>query len=277
MRLCNSNKKISHIIAGILLVIVAIIFIAIALGVVGNHLYIQDSADPLYIGSQFDLVDNSSRGEISPSRDIGRHRFGSIAQSCTLGPFNTEQGSLDVVGGYYDDDLVLPLCIEPDADGDGVIDTDFTIFTDWFVIIRSYGGYSPLECATQSFDLTQKGSLVTSEDGAYYIGWSLDWAQLTDDELATYGIDTCGDCCGVTYWIGVIDIEACLNPGCLDSNQYPTLPCECDQLTGFIPGKEVYAEITTTWCGCDELEQCFEIILAQMNRVPNSRIKFIAS
>jgi hypothetical protein len=83
MKLDNSNKRISKIIAGILVVLAVSIFIAIALGVDGSHLYIQEKMDPLYSGSHINLVDNPS--EILPSGDLGNNKFVPIAQICPGG------------------------------------------------------------------------------------------------------------------------------------------------------------------------------------------------
>jgi hypothetical protein len=260
MKIDSSNKRISSFIAGILIVFVAFVFIAIASGVVGNHLYIQNRMDARERESNLLEVSSDLSG------DIGNKDFVPVAQICPGGTWDTEQGSITVVDEDLADLFVFPLCFDPAVDTLSLLD-------DWYRIYRVYGGYVPCATGTQAFDLYQKGQIVTAP--GYYVGWSIDWHMLTQEELEEYEwYDITDDCCAVEFWIATINVD-CQNPGCLDSNQWPTVPVDCIpdfDPTTTIPLKDVVAELTSTWTGCGQPDQCFELILVQILRIPNSRI-----
>jgi hypothetical protein len=274
MKLDNSNKRISNIIAGILLVFVAIIFIAIALGVFRDNPYLQDKIDPLNSGSLFDLEDDENQD------------FVPVAQTCDdVARYHTVRGSVEIMPESNLIDIAscssfeFPLCINP-------CDSEVQLFiNDWYAIFEVCGGYMPNESMTQLFNLYQYNEekdqwMSVSSDGTY-IGWSLDWIQVQEthinDGWITSGIGTHNDipiiftpaaCCCYTYWVAIID-ASCNNKGCIDSDQTPD---SCGTPQGYLPGKDLKLELVMGWCGCNDETQCFELILVQIFRIPNSRI-----
>jgi hypothetical protein len=263
MNLDNSNKRISNIIAGILVVVVVSVFIAIALGLIGENLYLEDkTSDPLLLW------------------DLGNSDFVPIAQTCPGGEWDTDAGSIEVVQEDLADLFEFPLCFnpsDPQCEVNSLLDT-------WFRVYKVCGGYYPCDCGTQAFDLYQQnkltGELEIVTSPGYYVGWSLDWHQLTAQEIAdgydgiVFTFDTIDDCCCTSYWIATINTD-CNNPGCIDSNQWPDVPDDCTMGPTFsaeIPGKEIIAELTSTWCGCPVLGQRFVLILVQIFRIPDSRV-----
>ena len=190
-----------------------------------------------------------------------------VGLSLIVDGFDTEQGSLEIeeYSDVFDDPIVFPLCVDP------------SFFANWWAVIKSTGGYAPVTCVgegIQTFDLYQKDSIVSAP--GYYIGYKLTWTLVNDDYKEE------GECCSIDYWKVTID-TSCNNLGCLDSNQYPVIsgipgltmdssaynPCG---LT--IPDKDIEIRILSTWAGCPNENQKFDLILVQKNhvlKVPNSK------
>jgi hypothetical protein len=211
---------------------------------------------------------------------------------------DTAQGYIEIAKDIYGDefqDLVdlfeFPLCFDP-ADQCNDIQS---LLNSWFRVYKVCGGYYPCTSGTQEFNLYQYDKDFDNQDGTfgayvivtspgYQVGWSLDWHMLDDVDFAlgTYNgidlteLDTSDDCCCISYWVVTID-TSCDNKGCLNSNEFPTVPSDCETvpetLSGYL-GKDIIAELEMTWCGCPDPSQCFELILAQITRIPNSRIDF---
>jgi hypothetical protein len=285
MKIDISNKRVSNVIAGILLVFVAFVFIATALGVVGNHLYIPDKMDPLTSGSQFHLED-----------DRGKNDFVSVAQNFPdVAEYQTEPGYVanvqhEYVDGYGAEGLSafeFPIFIDPS------LTTMSTLFDNWYKVFEVKGGYKPCDCAfgVQRFNLTQDWD----KDGVYekveytdpitgkttWIGWGLTFISITapDPQVpSTYAIDLSSyghngvnldptydwnqEC--RTYYVAIIDYQTCMNIGKVVSSVTPAgVP---------IPGKEIKLSLQTTWTGCPAQNQHFVLILVQISRIPNSRI-----
>jgi hypothetical protein len=202
MKLDSSNKRISNIIAGILLVFVAFVFIATALGVVWDHLYIPDKMDPLKSGSQFHLEDDSS--ELSLSADIGKNDFVSVAQNFPdVAEYQTEPGYVNNVQHEYVDGLgyeglpafEFPIFIDPS------LTTMSPLFNNWYKVFEVKGGYKPCDCTlgVQRFNLTQDWD----KDGVYevvkytdpdtgkttWIGWGLTIIPVTATDISINYVD----------------------------------------------------------------------------------------
>jgi hypothetical protein len=288
MKIDISNKRVSNVIAGILLVFVACVFIATTLGVVGNHLYIQHN-----------FVEDSP--VLCHSGDIGNTDFVPVDQDCLAGEFNTAQGhiyniqheycdGLDADGYGYDEEFIFPLCFEdptPAVFGD--------LFTNWYKLFEVCGGYEPKACSSW-FNVYQYKSTGYSQIGtdSEYIGWKLQFEEITKAEVQ-FAIDNTGGwyypddttrapiyvgdislqgvCCCTSYWVAFID-SSCNNGACIESNQIPSTipPCETDPTSGEIPGKKLTVALNTTWTGCGDDAQDFDLILVQILRIPNSRI-----
>jgi hypothetical protein len=297
MKLDNSNKRVSNIIAGILLIFVAIIFIALATGVVGNHLYIQDRMDLLK--RENNLVEVSS--DLSFSGDIGNNDFVPVTQTFSdIARYYTAPGSItNFADGMLDDTFYFPLFIDPapaDPTAQAYIDS---FLNNWYKIVEVEGGYIPCGTGPQYFNLYQKDKDdpsgtnpwkkiggVDPTTGLYtVIGWSLEWYTLdptTDIDIdGFFDPDNSGphepiyvgdlifnlDC--RTYWVAIID-TTCNNVAKVESSTEPGGdPFDpCDQ----IADKDLKLSLVSMWSGCGAPSQCFVEILVQISRIPNSRI-----
>jgi hypothetical protein len=300
----SSNKRISNIIAGILLVFVAFVFIAIALGVVWDHLYIQDKMDPLKSGSQFNLVDDPS--DLSLSGDIGNNDFVPVAQNFPdLTRYHTEAGSITNIQDELLDGAT-------DFDGDGIIENNididdlgdefyFPLFIDptdpiemgvflnnWYKIVEVEGGYSPCldPSATQRFNLYQQDKVTGEWERVEYtdasglttwIGWSLTWIPITLADISILTVDL-SQYSHVDITLDpqinwntecrtywvAIIDTSCDNIGKVDSCQTPN--------NVHLSGKALKLSLETTWKGCPDQTQHFVYLLVQIFRIPNSRI-----
>lgn len=168
----------------------------------------------------------------------------SVPKNLDFGPFDTVRGTLTVFEEVLPTVDKLPLCIDP------------SWFDPYYVIVRSYGGYSPV-CG--GFDVDQLKDDVI--EGHIYMRF----VEVTDE------YKTENDCCAVTYW--KITFYTC-EPICLDSNHTPE--GFCDKTLG----KEVYLDGCMTWTGCISPDQYFSVILAHKAMSQNQNPKlpiFIAS
>jgi hypothetical protein len=266
MKMDDSNRRYSRIIAGILVLFVSSIFVANLIGFGGysinssNALQLQSAGIPMFEESNNNLFGvNSSRGE---NNDVH------IAQNCEIAGLDTEAGSIEYEDHYIDDPI--PLCLTPEE------------VEDWWMVVKVIGGY---ELVSGNLEIWQKGSKVYNPcytgPGAMYLGWDLATAEDVTDQYSGPGA-----CCCIRYYNLSLDPYLCNNWGCIESNQYPPECAGCDvippQGCGTIPGKDVTLKIWTTWQGCDQECQQFEIIYAHKNyisgisQLPNKKI-FIAS
>jgi hypothetical protein len=243
MKIDNSNKRDSLIIAGILVFLITSIFVAfiIRFGDYSLNTEINKNAEEMYSES-FVFKHNSSESETD---DVH------IAQSCNITGLDTVPGSITIDSYYYDDPL--PLCVTPE------------VVSDWFVLVRSEGGYVP---TGGDIEFWQKDQLVWNdcwEDGqTMYLGYGIAVEDVTD------GIYTTDPCCCVRWYNLTID-TSCNNWACLDSNQYPPVCGDCE-ITDFeagmeIPDKDVDLHIRMDWEGCTMPDQQFEIIYAHKSCV----------
>ncbi len=134
----------------------------------------------------------------------------------------------------YDSNLPtgdMPLCI------------DQTWLSNWWVIVRVYGGYEALYDGWK-FEITQKGTT---------------WEFIVEEYWHEDG--TC--CSEDYYWYRLLMPEGVANI-CFDANNYPeddlVLPWELKHNPQYTDlGKEIKIEFTTLWAGCDLPEQQFTI------------------
>jgi hypothetical protein len=303
MKIDYSNKRNISIIAGILTAILASIFVAIALGVAGCHLFNNETIEAYGIGmppvseNNIPLTDFSEDG-ISISKNPDNKRVVSIAQEVDCAA-DTQVGYINLLGENIPSQL--PFCIED------------TTVAGWHMFIESYGGYTPIMDpaaweaingvpdgmrGVHQFDILTKDGYATC--GNTYIGYGLNFVDVSTDpayiQMLYDEYDVVWDkicCCHKLYYV-TID-TSCNNMGCIDSWYYPDLnfgSCTAvmrsytDDEVGVdstmnIPGKQPSIEIKMTWCGCDEVDQCFVLILTQknfINGIPNSRFSiYIAS
>ncbi|RLI54817.1 MAG: hypothetical protein DRP09_11785 [Candidatus Thorarchaeota archaeon] len=146
-----------------------------------------------------------------------------------LGPFDTEQGWIEIDRYNIPDELAL--CI------------DSEYLAQWYVDVWVYGGYKPWTTGSY-IEVYQKGEMV----GVINVSWT--WVEK-------------GECCVYDRWEATFWLD---DPICLESNQYPDVAPWCiDWPDGqdTIPGKEVYMRAYTFWTGCtpgEEPSQDFTII-----------------
>ncbi|MFX1380513.1 MAG: hypothetical protein ACFFA4_15615 [Promethearchaeota archaeon] len=262
MKLDDSNKRYSHFIAGILIISLASIFLACALGV-WDHKVISNN-NPLPNG----VVTSWSNGnKITENND-----FVIPPGVASLPTHEKVCRKLDTVEGWIFFDQVpvedLPLTITQ-----AVVD-------DWgYAHAYSYGGYSFVEGGA---DLYQK------DDG--WIGsitYSIEGTPVETTEIAV-GIDLDGDTIMeddytvMDYTIKLTLDQAVIN---IDSNHLPQLydsgwmwAYDCPPVEDL--DKEVVFKEKMKWEGCHQNDQQFRVMLAyiRMLRSPELPIKnFIAS
>ena len=269
MKLDFSNKRYSNIIAGILVISVASIFLACAFGV-WDHKVISNN-DPLPNGV---VMSASSGNNIMENNHLvipSGGGFLPVHEKITKFFDTEDEGWL-----YFNQDSipdVFPLTITQ-ADVDS-----------WDIIVYSYGGY---QFESGEVDLYQSrswnkrdylGTLIYDVDN---VQWD---ATVTDADLDFIAA-------GEDYTVDIITlnftIDLATSPSGeinLDSNNLPSLydsgwmrvfdgPCPDDL------DKEVIFKEKMTWSGCHNQDQNFRVILAYncMLRSPELPIKnFIAS
>jgi len=264
MKLDNSNRRYSNIIAGILVISVASIFLACAFGVWDHKVISND--DPLPNGV---VISASSENNIMENNHLVIHSgvgFLPVHEKIVK-VFDTEdEGWLFFDQSNMPD--VFPLTLTQ-ADVDA-----------WDVIVYAYGGY---EFVSGYVDLYQSRSWNKRE----YVG-----TLIYDVETVVFDVDLVdpdwisGD---ADYTVDVITlnftIEAASGEINFDSNHLPSLydsgwmrvydgPCPDDL------DKEVIFKEKMIWSGCWSSDQNFRVILAYkcMLRSPELPIKnFIAS
>jgi hypothetical protein len=260
MKFNNSNKRDHLIIAGILILVIAAIFLAIALGIVGkmsiSTKFIQDQGNQ----NLWFLNNNNSDEELRNADLPKTGRDDVLVDQHIDDPDHhyVEMGTIDLVDDSFDDDF--PICVTPNW-GD-----------DQWVVIRVKGGYEP---ALQNypgygdyygmFTITDKNhNIIMNPCQGMYVGWFL-----SDYDSWTCTGDSFCDHCYV-YYNFTLDPHACENWICLDSSY--------DLDGNLCEDKYVLVEYDTHWKGCN-----FDYILAHENhvlRIPNSRFNiynYIAS
>lgn len=217
--LCKeTNDSYSNTVMGILIVTLAI---TVGLSVLGVVVVAEN-------GSQNDDFELPFIPEKIPLKDIISDEASvevsdvSVPECGCVGPFDTVPGTLEVkeevlpVGP-------LPLCIDNDY------------LKDFYVTVRSIGGYSP-KWANVILNQMKTGVWCDYE-------LNVDW---TDSIVP-------GCPCAVDYKF-TFSVD---NPVCLDSNH---LPEGFDQEITL--DKEVWFHYSTMWEGCHEVSQQFPVILA---------------
>ncbi len=245
MKLDVTVQRQSKIIIGISVVVIASFVVAFALAVGG--LCLHPLKDSQMIGAGLESSD-----------DLGNEHLVPVALKYEIGGLSTEAGEIELMSfnnPYFDEfgNQIedLPLCITND------------MAKLWDFTLRVKGGYTPED--TLGF-WPELGITFWQDqdkvDGAEMIqGWNIEYGEPVKDE-------TC-DCCNCYIWVGTP--AWCGNEVCLVSNRYPTLmggleayTSSCpEDLTGFIPGKEVTIKIGLLFSGCPLGPQQFAYILAQ--------------
>jgi hypothetical protein len=261
MKIFNSNKSYSMIIAWILVASIASIFVAYVLGVVGHGVYSDHGIQTHGIGFPVQTKNNNrdefslENGMLGDNSSISGINDVHVAQSCDV-EVDTQKGKIEIVDENYDN-VPLPLCVTPDT------------VKNWWVVVNATGGYKPLKDCNHRIGMIefwQKNNLGVPEliSNCYNpymkLAYYLKAKEVTADYVDCDNMyDEC--CCCVTYWNITID-TSCGNWACIDSNDEPDVPGCCIVDPPVDLDKEVTIKINTDWCGCCLQDQQFEIIYA---------------
>lgn len=170
MGIDDTEQRHSNLVLGILIVAVATIFVAFALGIGGTKLFSQNKVQPVNIGFFSEEVNKPELQEPKIENSVSVAKEGCIEM-------DTEAGSITIENENLPAWEVLPLCITNDD------------LLDYFVTLRVTGGYEP-ECGSITF--TQNGALVGTIDitwdhwyhePCYADYWNATFSTATDIEL----------------------------------------------------------------------------------------------
>jgi hypothetical protein len=253
MKIDNSNKSYSMIIAGILVMVVLSIFMAISLGVRGCSIYVQETAKTQYLAVQ------SQQRNATESNIPENNMIVSLAEKCEQS-HDTEPGC--IVKEHKEIPYDLPLCITQD-----VID-------DWWIMYKVCGGYEPeaknwiWKDGRKVIVTNNYGWIVLDQTKTGEGGYIL----ITQKEITYDSSLPC--CCAYVNLSGFV--LYCGQDIHLDSNKLPT-GCQIYETgTNFDLDKMVDLDIITNWEGCHLDTQEFRILWAHKDYftgIPNSRIK----
>jgi hypothetical protein len=259
MKLDYSNKRYSHIIAGILIISVTSIFLACALGI-WDHKVISNN-NPLPNG----VVTSWNNG----NKIIENNDFLIPPEVASLPTHEKVCRKVDTVAGW--------LFFEQVPIGDLPLTITQAVVDDWgFGHVYSYGGYSFVE---GSIDLYQKddgwiGSITYSQEGVAVpvtevdVGIDLDGDSLMEDDYTV-----------MDYTLKLTLDQTVIN---IDSNHLPQLydsglmwAYDCPPVQDL--DKEVVFKEKMKWEGCHQNDQQFRVMLAYMRmlRSPELPIKII--
>jgi len=252
MKLDNSNKSYSIIIAGILVIVGLSIFMAFFIGFWGNGILEQNECRDSFEESIF-----------------GNNKIESIAQTGSW-QVDVEKGKMDNVQVSWDGTYDLPICT-----------TATEVMTNWVLTIDVYGGYDPCELCDNYFHIYQE-----KPDGILLHGiYMIDPIYFKWTSLGVSGTDPCGPVTWQLTFEGIpdvggfaldadgdlqIDPEELIDCMIFDSNHKPL---ECSQGKCHLD-KFVTFDLSTCWQGCPCPTQRFVKILTHKDitsGVPNSR------
>jgi hypothetical protein len=237
-------SRFSKIIAGILLGFVASLIIVLALGVGGFQVFSHSNVSPISMGGPINTAGNTPP-EIPPIEgDVWEFFPVPGAEGCYDVRHDTEAGRMYV---DYNIPEVFPLCIT-----EAYIDANFGLK------VYSFGGYHPDDMGMNYMFINQP---KTQLGGAVEITWK--------------------DCGTVVGPLGcltemyVASFDLVDGPIQIDSNHLPDPVdvdgCDCSFLLDCPPsndlGKWVYVTIITSWEGCHDLDQKFQLILAHLSEI----------
>ncbi len=237
-------SRFSKIIAGILLGFFASLIIVLALGVGGFQVFSHSGVSPINMATPINTAGNTTP-ELPPIEgDVWEFFPEPGAEGCYDVCHDTEAGRMNI---YYDIPDVFPLCID-----EAYIDANFGLK------VGSFGGYHPEDLGYNMMYINQP---KTGLGGAVKITWTE--VGIVQGPL---GCDT------VLYEASFDLVDG---PIQIDSNHLPEPVCVsgCD-----IPfmldcpasenlGKWVMVTIITSWEGCHDLDQKFQLILAHLSEI----------
>jgi len=131
MGIDDTEQRQSNLLVGILIVVVAFIFVAFALGMWGTKNFSENNVLPVNLG----LFSQENNKPELQEPEIGNTV--SVANGGCV-EMDTEAGSIEIIDAYLPQWEVLPLCITND------------MLMDYYVTLRVTGGYAP-ECGSIKF------------------------------------------------------------------------------------------------------------------------------
>ena len=234
--------RFSKIIAGILLGFFASLIIVLALGVGGIQMFSHSGAAPMNLFAPIDTVGDTSPKLAPMEGDVWEFFPVPGAEGCYDVCHDTEAGQLYV---SYEIPEVFPLCITEDY-----IDANFGLK------VWSFGGYHPDEMGMNLMTLYQP---KTGLGGAVAISW----------DYQGFVVGPKG--CVSELYVATFDLVD--GPIQLDSNHLPDPVCvsgcdfpfvlDCPPSDNL--NKWVFVSIITSWEGCHDMDQKFQLILAHLN------------
>jgi len=225
MEIDNSVKDRSNIAKWVLVISVAVIILAIALGIGALNTYSEKILKTTGNENHYSLENTFLETNKEDIFNISDHSDDvSLAKGGIHDVKNTEKGTISLT---YNIPEVLPLCITQEK------------LDSWSILAHVTGGYVP-----QDVVLT----LGNKKEGYHNINIVWDHVSHTpcysDDWKASFVLPD-----------GVTSIE-------LESNQWPDGATPCKDNPATIPGKEVYLCSCLLWKGCDCDCQWFWLIMA---------------
>jgi len=267
MKLDDSNRRYSNIIAGILVISVASIILAYALGDWDHNVFSMNNPPQngveLFMDKGNNIVENDILCELG---------FLSIPEKYCSDDLDTDAGEM-VILSNLDETQTLPLSINEDM-----------INSDWAMSIYSYGGYEfvegVIEVYQNKFDDQGWWSCdLVGEIDIIYTTETVDLLTIDEtllNEIKGYfGMDLDEDFDELDITIGTLDLDGATIE--LDSNHIPDVLTEGWELDNVDHGfffwdwfsdppadldKYVTLKYEMTWEGCWFDEQKFMVILA---------------
>jgi hypothetical protein len=235
MKIDDSNKRYSMIIAGILIVSVASVFLAISLGYGG---FKENPNNPF----SMEIYANSGKKTWNDGSP-GNNKSVSVAQECEIIDLDTAQGEIKPNTDYTNIPTTLPLCI------------DDSVVKDWWIAYLVCGDYDVRKISCRYYG---KIELRNDKDGLLGTIY-MEGVEVTDLP-----------CCWKLVNFTNFDVDP-VNGFEIPSNYKPIVDPACnlymhkdyDHSKGL--GKEVDLLIKTWWKGCDQDIQKFRLILAHKN------------
>jgi hypothetical protein len=235
MKIDDSNKRYSIIIAGILIVSVASIFLAIASG---YGIFKRNHDIPYRFSMEFPAnLNKKAWNDPVP----GNIKFVSVAQECDLLDLDTLRGEIKPNTPYTNIPDPLPLCI------------DDSVVADWWIAYLVCGDYD-----VRKKDCTYYGKIEFRNDKDGLLGTVYMNGKPVETDLP---------CCWTLVNFTVFDVYGIGFE--IPSNYKPIVDPDCNlfmhkdynEPPGF--NKKVDLKIITYWEGCLQDVQKFRLILAQ--------------
>ena len=178
MKLDNSNKSYSNVIAGILAISVFCILLAFFMGFGGNDNFgLNRGQTGLLVGNEYYV----------PEYDLGSNKDVPVPQCYYLGRFDTAVGSIAIGNSYFNplsgDEVIIPLTFELNDLIDGIeVSTvgDYEPLSGTLKIRQKKAGYEVIYWVTLSWGLSME-DVDLNLDGVLEDVWLGTFVQIYED------------------------------------------------------------------------------------------------